>query len=119
MVFFHKFLAKTPTVEPDLLDTSLLSFTQVSQFVSIEIFDFEDFLSVLFYRVPPPKKTTRTKKWRSCSWCSLWRSREAPVLSQTFPIAFEKYRKQSKRLVVEVDLLYRLSYDNCGKVKNK
>ena len=35
------------------------------------------------------------------------------------PLALRKYRKQFNRLVVENDILYRLFYDDCGKVKYK
>ena len=39
--------------------------------------------------------------------------------SPNLPLALRKYRKQFNRLVVENDILYRLFYDDCAKVKYK
>ena len=49
----------------------------------------------------------------------LWKNRGNPDESPNLPLALRKYRKQFNRLVVENDLLYRLFYDDCGKVKYK
>ena len=42
-----------------------------------------------------------------------------PDESPNLPLALRKYRKQFNRLVVENDFLYRLFFDDCGKVKYK
>ena len=48
-----------------------------------------------------------------------WKNRGNPGESPNLPLALRKYRKQFHRLVVEDDVLYRLFYDDCGKVKYK
>ena len=48
-----------------------------------------------------------------------WKKWANPDESSNLPLALRKYRKQFNRLVVENDILYRLFYDDCGKVKYK
>ena len=49
----------------------------------------------------------------------LWKNRGNRDESPNLPLALRKYREQFSRLVVENDILYRLFYDDCGKVKYK
>ena len=48
-----------------------------------------------------------------------WKKRGDPDELPNLPMALTKYRKQFHHLVVENDILYRLFYDDCGKVKFK
>ena len=48
-----------------------------------------------------------------------WKNRGNPDELQNLPLALRMNRKQFNRLVVENDILYRLLYDDCGKVKYK
>ena len=50
------------------------------------------------------------------SWKNIW---DNPDESPNVSIAIRKHRKQFNRLVVENDILYRLFYDDCSKVKYK
>ena len=48
-----------------------------------------------------------------------WKNRGNPDESPNLPLTLRKYRKQFIRLVVENEILYRLFYDDCGRVKYK
>ena len=67
------------------------------------------------FQYPPCAYSGKSKLCRCFSFTHLGKLDESPNL----PLALRKYRKQFHRLVVKIDILYRLFYDDCGKVKYK
>ena len=49
----------------------------------------------------------------------LWKIWGHPDESLNLTTALRKFRKQFNRLFVEIEILYRFFYDDCGKLKNK
>ena len=48
-----------------------------------------------------------------------WKDRGSPDMSPNLPIALRKFRKQFPRLIIQDKVLYRLFYDDQGKVQHK
>ena len=67
------------------------------------------------FQYPPCAYSGKSKHCRWFSFTHLGNPDGSPNL----PLAWRKYPKQFHRLVVEIDILYRLFYDDCGKVKYK
>ena len=85
----------------------------------IETNDFEDVLNDLPNRTQPPDLVPEQQNDEVIREVVSWKNRGNPDESRNLPLALRKYRKQFNRLVIKKDILYRLFYDDCGKVKYK
>ena len=83
----------------------------------IETNVFEDILNDLPNRIQPLDLVQEQQNDEVIREVVSWKNRGNPDESPNLPLALRKYRKQFNRLVVENDILYRLFYDDCGKVK--
>ena len=114
----EQFLAKQPSDDPDIHITAFFSLSSIPQVNLIETNDFEDILNDLPNRTQPLDLVQGQQNDEVIRVVS-WKNRGNPDESTILPLALRKYRKQFKRLVVENDILYRLFYDDCRKVKYK
>ena len=97
--------------------TGFFSFSLVQQVDLIETNDFEEILNDFLNRTQHLDLSQQKDEF--IREVISWKSQGKPDDSPNLPIAIRKYRKQFKRLVNENDILYRLFYDDCGKVKYK
>ena len=116
---YDQFLAKQPS---DDLDIHIAGFFSLSSFPQVnltETNDFEDILNDLPNRTHPLHLIQVHQNDEVIREVVSWKNRGNRDESPNSPIALRKYRKQFHRPVVENDILYRLFYDDCGKVKYK
>ena len=85
----------------------------------IESNDFEDILIDLSNRTQPLQIVQEQQNDEVIRKVSSWKNPVNLDESPNLPITLREYRKQFNCLVVENDILYRLFYDVCGKVKYK
>ena len=116
---YDEFIAKKPSDDPDIHKTGFFSFSSIPQWNLIETNDFEDILNDLPNRTQPLDLIQEQQNDEVITEVVSWKNRGHSDESPNLPIALRKYRKQFQRLVVENDFLYRLFYDDCGKVKYK
>ena len=116
---YDHFLTKQPEEEADIVITGLFSLVPVPQVNLIESNDFEDVLNDLPNRSHPINLKQEQQNDEVIREVIEWKKRGSPDESPNLPIALRKYRKQFNRLTVENDILYRLFFDDCGKVKHK
>ena len=116
---YDQFLAKQPNDNPDINITGFYTFSAIPQVNLLEKIDFEDILNNLPNRTEPLDLVHEQKNDGVIREVISWKNGGHPDESPNLPIAFRKYRKLFHRLVVENDILYRLFYDDCGKVKYK
>ena len=116
---FDQFLAKQPEEEHDITINGIFSLTSVPQMNLIESNDFEDILHDLPNRTQPLNLAEEQRKDEVLREVFSWLQNGKPDESTTLPIALRKYRKQFNRLEIKNDTLYRLFYDDCGKVQSR
>ena len=116
---YDQFIAKQPTDDSDIHLTGLFSPSSIRQVYLIETNNFEDILNGLPKRTQPFDLVREQQNDEVVREVISGKNQGHPDESPTIPIALRKYRKQFNRLVVENDILYRLFYDDCGKVKYK
>ena len=116
---YDQFIAKQPSDNPDIHITGFFSFSSIPQVNLIKTNDFEDILNDLPNRTQPLDLVQEQQNDEVIREVVSWKNRGNPVESPILPLALRKYRKQFPHLVVENDSLYRLFYDDCGKVKYK
>ena len=116
---YDQFIAKQPSDDPDIHITGFFSLSSTPQVNLIETNDFEDILNDLPNRTQPLDLVQEQQNDEFIREVVSWKNRGNPDESPNLPLALRKYRKQFNRLVVENDILYRLFYDDCGKVKYK
>ena len=116
---YDQFIAKHCGDDSDILITGFFSLSSIPQVNLIETNDFDDFLNDLPNRTQPLDLVQRQPNDEVIREVVSWKNRGNPDESPNLPLALRKYRKQFNRLVVEIDILYRLFYDDCGKVKYK
>ena len=85
----------------------------------VQTSDFEDILNELPNREQPLDLVPEQQNHEVIREVISWKNRGKPDESANLPKALRKYRKQFNRLVVENDILYRLFYDDWGKLKYK
>ena len=116
---YDQFIVKQPTDDSDIHVTGFFSPSSIRQVYLIETNDFEDILNDL----PNPTQTLDLAQEQQndevIREVVSWKNRGDPDELPNLPLALRKYRKQFNRLLVENDILYRLFYDDCGKVKYK
>ena len=116
---YDQFIAKQPSDDPDIYITGFFSLSSIPQVNLIEANDFEDILNDLLNRTQHLDLYQEQQNDEVIREIVEWKNRGNPDESPYLPLALRKYRKQFHRLVVKNDLLYRLFYDDCGKVKYK
>ena len=116
---YDHFLANQPKDDPADSITGLFSLTQVPQVNLLENNDFEDVINDLPDRSQSLDLAQEQRKDEVISEVISWLARGSPDQSPNLPFALRKYKKQFNRLILEHDVLYRLFYDDCGKVQNK
>ena len=116
---YDQFMAKQHGDNPDIQIRGLFSLSSFPQRNLIETNDFEDILNDLFNRTQPLDLVQEQQNDEVIREIVSWKIRGNPDESPNLPLALRKYRKQFHRLVVENYILYRLFYDDCGKVKYK
>ena len=114
---YDQFMAKQPSDDPDIHITVFFPLSLIPQVYLIEINDFEDILNDLPNRTQPPDLVQEQQNGEVIREVVSWKNRGNPDELPNLPLALRKYRKQFNRLVVENGILYRLFYDDCGKVK--
>ena len=114
---YDQFIAKQHGDDPDIHITGFFSLSSIPQVNLIETNDFEDILNDLPNRTQPLDLLQKQQNDEIIREVVSWKNRGNPDESPNLPLALRKYRKQFNRLVVENDVLYRLVYDDCGKVK--
>ena len=116
---YEQFIAKQHGDDPDFHIRGFFSLSSIPQVNLIETNDFEDILNDLRNRTQPLDLVQEQQNDEVIREVVSWKSRGNPDESPNLPLALRKYRKQFNRLVVENDILYRLFYDDCRKVKYK
>ena len=116
---YDQFMAKQPSDDPDIHKTGFFSLSSFPQVNLIETNGFEDILNDLPNRTQPLDLVQEQENDEVIGEVVSWKNRGNPDESPNLPLALRKYRKQFNRLVVENDILYRLFYDDCGKVNYK
>ena len=116
---YEQFIAKQHGDDPDIHITGFFSLSSIPQVYLIETNDFEDILNDLPNRTQPLDLVQEQQNDEVIREVVSWKNRGNPDESPNLSLALRKYRKQFNRLVVENDILYRLFYDDCGKVKYK
>ena len=111
---YDQFIAKQHSDDPDIQITGFFYLSSFRQVNLIETNDFEDILNDLPLDLVQKQQNDEVIR-EVVSWKNRGKFDESPNLR----LALRKYRKQFNRLVVEKDILYRLFYDDCGKVKYK
>ena len=113
---YDQFMAKQPSDDPDIHITGFFSVSPIPQVILTETNDFEDILNDLPNRTQPLDLVQEQQNDEVIREVVSWKNWGNPA---ELPLALRKYRKHFNRLVVENDILYRLFYDECGKVKYK
>ena len=116
---YDQFIAKQSSDNPDIHITGFFSLSSAPQVNLIETNDFEDILNDLSNGTQPLDLVQEQQNDEVIREVLSWKNRGNPDESPNLPLALRKYRKLFNRLVVENDVLYRLFYDDCGKVKYK
>ena len=116
---FDQFVAKQPSEDPDIHIMGFFSFSPLPQVNLIETNDFEDILNDVPNRTQALDLVQEQQNDEVIREVVSWKIRGSPDELPKLPLALRKYRKQFNRLVAENDILYRLFYDDCGKVKDK
>ena len=116
---YDQFIAKQPSDDPGSHITGFFSLSSIPQVNLIETNDFEDILNDLPNRTQPLDLVQEQQNDEVIREVVSWKHRGNPDESPNLPLALRNYRKQFNGLVVENDILYRLFYDDCGKVKCK
>ena len=118
---YEQFLQKTTEAqtEPSLEITGFYSFCQVNQINLVSSGEFSDILDDLPNRSEPIDLALVQNQDEIIREVMQWKDRGSPDMSPNLPIALRKYRKQFPRLIIEENVLYRLFYDDQGKVQHK
>ena len=118
---YEQFLQKTTEAqtEPSLEITGFYSFCQVNQINLVSSGEFSDILDDLPNRSEPIDLALVQNQDEIIREVIQWKARGSPDTSPNLPIALRKYRKQFPRLIIEDKVLYRLFYDDQGKVQHK
>ena len=116
---YEQFIAKQHGDDPDIRTTGFFSLSLIPQVNVIETNNFEDFLNDLPNQTQPLDLVQEQQNDEVIREVVSWKNRDNSDQSPNLPLTLRKYRKQFIRLVVENDILYRLFYDDCGKVKYK
>ena len=118
---YEQYLAKTSQANDpnELVVTGLMSFMPIRQINLIATNEFHDVLDDLPNRSQPLDLAHEQSLDETIQEVLSWKSRGHVDTSPNLPIALRKYRKQFDRLVVEDNILYRLFFDDCGKIKHK
>ena len=103
----------------ELVVTGLMSFLPNRQINLIATNEFHDVLDDLPNRTQPLDLANEQSLDETIQEVLLWKSQGHVDASPNLPIALRKYRKQFDRLVVEDNVLYRLFFEDCGKIKHK
>ena len=103
----------------ELVVTGLMCFLPIWQLNLIATNEFHDVLDNLPNRSQPLDLANKQALDETIKEVLLWKSRGHVDASPNLPTALRKYRKQFPRLVVEDKILYRLFFDDCGKLKHK
>ena len=114
---YDQFIAKQHSDDQDLHITGFFSLSSIPNVNLIETNNFEGILNDLPNRTQPLDLVQEQPNDEVIREVVAWKNRGNPDESPNMPLALRKYRKQFHRLVVENDLLYRLFYDDCGKLK--
>ena len=114
---YEQFLARQPSDESDIHLTDFFFLSSIPQVNLIKINDFEDVLNDLPSRTQPLDLVQEQQNDEVIREVVLWKNWGNPDASLNLPLASRKYRKHFNRLVLEIDILYRLFFDDCGKVK--
>ena len=116
---YDHFIAKQSSDDPDVHITGFFSLSSIPKVNLIETNNFEDILNDLRNRTQPLDLVQGQQNDEVIREVVSWKNLGNPDESTNLPLALRRYRKQFNSLVVENDILYRLFYDDCGKVKYK
>ena len=116
---YDQFMAKQHGNDADIHITGFFSLSSIPQVNLIGTNNFEDILNDLPNPTQPLDLVQEQQNDEVTREVVSWKNWGNPDESPNLPLALRKYRKQFNRLVVENDILYRLFYDDCGKVKYK
>ena len=116
---YEQFIAIQHGDDPDIHITGFFSLSSFRQVIPIETNDFADILNDLPNRTQPLDSVREQHNDEVIREVVSWKNRSNPEESPNLSLDLRKYRKQFNRLVVENDILYRLFYDECGKVEYK
>ena len=116
---YDQFIAKQPGDDQEIHITGFFSLSSIPHVNLIETNDFKDTLNDSPSRAEPLDLFQEQQNEEVIREVVSWKNRGNTGESPNLPLALRKYRKQFHRLVVENDVLYRLFYDDCGKVKYK
>ena len=116
---YDHIIAKEPSDDPEIHITGFFSLSSIPQVNLIETNDFQDTLNDSPSRAEPLDLVQEHQNAEVIREVVSWKNRGNPGELPNLQLALRKYRKQFHRLVVEDDVLYRLFYDDCGKVKYK
>ena len=116
---YDQFIAEQHGDDTDIHKTGFFSLSSIPQVNLIETNDFEDILNDLPNRIKPLDLVQEQQNDEVIREIFFWKNRGNSNESRKLPLASRKYGKQFNRLIVEKDNLYRLFYDDCGKVKYK
>ena len=116
---YDQFIAKQASDDTGNHITGFFSLSTTAQVNLIETNNFEGFLNDLPNRTQSLDLVHGQQKDEVIQEVISWKNRGNPDESPNLLLAFRRYRKQFNRLGVENDILNRLFYDDCGKVKYK
>ena len=123
---YEQFLQKTTEAQniPSLditgfYITGFYSFCQLNQINLVSLGEFSDILDDLPNRSEPIDLALVQNQDEVIREVMQWKERGSPDMSPNLPIALRKYRKQFPRLIIQDKVLYRLFYDDQGKVQHK
>ena len=114
-----QFIAKQLSDDRDVNITGFFILLSILQVNLIETNIFEDILNDLPNRTQPFDLVQEQQNDEVIREAVPWKNRANPDESPNLPLALQKYRKQFNHIVVENDILYRLFYDDCVKMKYK
>ena len=118
---YEQFLQKTTEAQtiPSLDITGFYSFCQLNQINLVSSGEFSDILDDLPNRSEPIDLALVQNQDEIIREVMQWKDRGSPDMSPNLSIALRKYRKQFPRLIIQDKVLYRLFYDDQGKVQHK
>ena len=117
---YEQFLQKnSEQMNSDLHINGLWSLITADHMNSIESEEFRDILDDLPNRTAPLNLEREQCNDETIREVIAWKNRGYPDNSSNLPTVLRKYRKQFARLIVEDNILYRLFYHDCGRIKHK